>query len=714
MTTDAAVIERAAGSPDEPGVRALPTQFREAQIVPASYNEADNTVDVCWTTGARRRAFDWWSGQQYDEELVVSAEAVNMERFEAGTVQALDGHRVYGGVSAIIGIATRGWLDGGKGMATLKLSGRQEMAGVVGDIKSGVIRAISFGYSVEAYEVTDAKARRDGGAVPLWRATKWTPQEISFVTVPADPNAQTRGMAGADGKTAAPAHAGPLRDCTFTRSASAEPVAASPAVAAPHPATAPTQETRTMADPVQTAQGAAAASSAADTAAAAALAQRQQAEQQALQRAADITELCARHGVQQLAAGLIRSGADEAGAQRAALDELARRDAAAGGHINTRVETVRDELQTRLQGMEEALVARVDSRAKLTDNGRQFRGMSMLEMGRDMLERGGVNTRGMDRMTLATRMLSFRSGGMLTTSDFSNVLANVATKRLRMGYDENPGTYTRWARRAPNAPDFKNITVAQLSAMPDLLQVNEHGEFKYGSMKDGGETYALITYGRIVSLSRQAIVNDDLRAFDRMVTGFGGAAMRLENRLVYAQLTANANLADGGALFNSTAVTTAGGHANLGSGAPSALQFSSLVTGRTAMRVQKGLQLEELNIAPAYLIVPAALEQTAYQLTSSNYVPATKAEVNEFRSGGRTALDPIVEPILDANSATAWYLAAATSQVDTVEFCWLDGAEGPVLESEMGFDVDGVSFKCREDFAAKALDFRGLYKSAGA
>jgi len=183
---------------------------------------------------------------------------------------------------------------------------------------------------------------------------------------------------------------------------------------------------------------------------------------------------------------------------------------------------------------------------------------------------------------------------------------------------------------------------------------------------------------------------------------------------VYAQLTANANLADGGALFNATAVTTAGGHANLATGAPSALQLSSMATARTAMRLQKGFSGEELNLAPSYLIVPAALENTAYQLTSSNYVPATAATVNEFRTGGKTAVTPIVEPILDANSATAWYMGAASSQVDTVEYCYLDGAEGPVIESEVGFETDGVSYKCRLDFAAKAIDFRGLYKANGA
>ncbi|MEG8007484.1 hypothetical protein U2444_14900, partial [Listeria monocytogenes] len=79
-------------------------------------------------------------------------------------------------------------------------------------------------------------------------------------------------------------------------------------------------------------------------------------------------------------------------------------------------------------------------------------------------------------------------------------------------------------------------------------------------------------------------------------------------------------------------------------------------------------------------------------------------EVNEFRTGGRTALTPIVEPVIDANSSTAWYLAAASSQVDTVEYCYLDGAEGPVIESEVGFETDGVSYKCRLDFAAKAID----------
>ena len=418
-----------------------------------------------------------------------------------------------------------------------------------------------------------------------------------------------------------------------------------------------------------------------------------------LARTAQVSELCARHGLAHLAPDLIRSGADVNAANAAVLEALARNDAAAGGHRNAapRVETVRDQMQVRLAGIEQAVMHRISPVQALDDNGRQFRGMSLLEIGRDFLESRSVNTRGMSRMELAGSMLSYRSAGMHGTSDFASLFANVASKRLRNSYEENPGTYRVWARRAPNAPDFKSMNVVQLSGAPDLLQVNEAGEFKYGSLSDAGISYAVATYGRIVSMTRQAIVNDDLKAFDRLVTAFGFAAARIENRLAYAQLT--------GATYDGT---------NSQSDAPSALSETSLGTARTMMRKIKGAQNEELNLTPAYLIVPAALEQTAYKLTSSNYVPATTSAVNEFRTGGRTAVEPVVEPVLDATSSTAWYGVASSSAVDTVEFCYLDGAEGPVIESKAGFEVDGVELKCRLDFAAKAIDNKGLHKSAGA
>ncbi|MGH6625147.1 MAG: prohead protease/major capsid protein fusion protein [Burkholderiaceae bacterium] len=676
---------------DQQQNRFLPTQQRAASVAPATFNSKERTVEVVWTTGARVRRRDWWTDQSYDEELVVDANAIDLTRLNTGGAPVLNTHSSYS-LDDQIGVVDRAWVQGGEGRAVLRLSERDEVAGIVRDIEAGLIKNISVGYNVRKYEIVSAANRSDGGTVPLYRAVDWEPAEISFVPIPADAMSSTRS----DSLRGSPCEFIETRAAGATQSptvgASAEPLNSGEISMTPEEIAAAAEAQR------------AATAAAAETAAAATLAQ--QAEQT---RSADITDLCARHGVAQLAAGMIRAGNSVEQARGAVLEELARRDAAQGGHRNLgRIETVRDEMQVRLAGIEQAILHRVAPATQLDDNGRQYRGMSLLEIGRDFLEAHGVQTRGMARMELAGTILHFRAGGMMGTSDFSSLFANVANKRLRGAYDENPGSYAMWARRAPNAPDFKSMKVVQLSGAPDLLQVNEHGEFKVGNLTDGAENYAVLTYGRIVSLTRQAIVNDDLRAFERLVSAFGFAARRLENRTVYSQLTANANLADGIALFEAAT------HKNLGTGAGSALQFSSLATARTAMRVQKGLASEELNLAPSYLILPAALEQTAYQLTSSNYVPATKAEVNEFRTGGRTALTPVIEPVLDANSATAWYLASESSQVDTVEYCYLDDAEGPVIESEVGFEVDGVSYKCRLDFAAKAVDYRGLYKANGA
>ena len=675
------------------------------------------TVDIVFSAGAAVQRYDYYRDRPYLEELVVEEGAIRLARMQRGA-PLLDSHSSWR-LSDNLGVVESPAIANGLATCTATFSRRDEVKGVVQDVADGILRNISVGYIRHRIEMVPPVAE---GALWRYRVTDWEPMECSVVLIPADMDAQIQ-------RSAPGANAQPDSDHADTRTFPCQFIEIRSAAAA-----APATRVHTSAQPQTPTVGAIAetldntatrkeapmpqlngTTAGATTAPAtpdttneqrtAAPAVADAATHAA--RAADILSLCARHGMTDLAEAHIRQNSTVEQVRAAILDKMASTDAATGGQRNVRIETVRDEMQTRMAGIEQAIMHRVAARTQLDDNGRQFRGMSLIEMGRDFLNAHHVDTRGMSRLELSGKILHFRATGMHGTSDFPSLFANVANKRLRTAYQENPGTYDLWARRAPNAPDFKDIQVTQLGNAPALLQTNEHGEFKYGSMSDGKETYAVITYGRIVSLTRQAIMNDDLRAFDRLVTAFGSSARRLENGLVYSQLTANAALSDGVALFHAD-------HANLGTGGGSALAIASLTAGRTAMRKQNGLAGEPLNIAPAYLIVPAALEQSAYQLTSSNYVPATKAEINEFRAGGRTSVEPIVEPLLDANSATAWYLAASNGQVDTVEYCYLDGAEGPIIETEVGFETDGISYKCREDFAAKAIDHRGLYKANGA
>ncbi len=678
------------------GTQQLPVQTRAAQIIPGTFSEVDNTVEVVFSAGARVMRHDCWNDTRYEEELEISPAAIDLSRIDAGVVHVLDNHDQYAGVAGVLGVATRAWVANGEARATLLLSKDPAKAGVVADIKGGVIRAVSVGYSVQRYEITLASDRTDG-AVDLWRATRWMPQEISFVTIPADPAAATRSAPDAT-RAAAP--------CEFVTRGT--PAAGPVSVFS---TTTTTRKDGSMPTPVQSTANQPSADNAGTapvtSIAPAAPVETAPAVDNVAQRAADISALCTRHAVPALAAELIRSGSDMQHAKDTILNAIALRDAAAGGHQNTTVQTVTDETDVRMRGMEDALLSRLVPGHKMDDNARQFRHLSLLELGREHLERNGVSTRGMDKMKIAGQMLQVRAAGMHGTSDFGFLFSNVASRRLSTAYADYPGTYQQWARQAPSLSDFKPMSVISMGAGPGLLKVNEHGEYKYGTFGDSAEQYQLATYGRIVAMTRQAIINDDLRSFDRLIAGFGTKARLLENQLVYEQLTGAAKMGDGKVLFHAD-------HGNLMTGAPSALSLEALQAGRTKMRTQKSMDGDVINITPKFLIVPSALETLACQLTSNAYTPSAPGQVNDFRTGGRTALEVIVEPLLDASSATAWYLGAENALIDTVEYAYLDGANGPVTETREGFEVDGTEVKCRLDFVAKALDWRGLVKANGA
>ncbi len=198
------------------------------------------------------------------------------------------------------------------------------------------------------------------------------------------------------------------------------------------------------------------------------------------------------------------------------------------------------------------------------------------------------------------------------------------------------------------------------------------------------------------------------------------AAAQLESNTVWNVITSNPAAVYAGdktatALFHAN-------HGNLLTGAGSsidsdvqnAVPLTALGKGRAAMRLQKGPAGTPLNLVPRFIAVPTALEskmlQLVYPINIASWRP--DAVVPEWV---RT-LVPVVEPRLDAaaGGATAWYLVADPAQIDTVEYCYLEGQQGVYIETKQGFEIDGVEIKARMDFGAAALDFRGLQKNAGA
>lgn len=671
----------------DPAVRKadIPMQIRAMPL--GSLDREKRTAEVVFSTGAGVRRMDWWTGERYIEELSLDPAHVRLGRLNAGG-PLLSVHNQWD-LRAVVGVIEDGSarIENGQGVARVRFDeGDPEADAAFRKVANRIVRNVSVGYVVHRYEKIDAPQE---GGVPTWRAIDWEPVEISLVPVPADAGAQVRSMLPPDVAEKVPTFA-----CEFI----------TPAAAAGSSTTTRNQET-TMPD-----NGTQAVPAADPNAG------QQQDVTQARQEAA----AAERTRIREITARVRSAGLDDAFLQRMIddglsleiacrhiVDAVAEAKKAPPTNPTRTVEIVEDERVKLRAAVSAAIAHRANPAGDLPNNGAgEFRYLPLSRLAEEVLKREGVRVSGLPVAEIVRR-------AMQSTSDFAYILADASNKRLRQAYMENVPSYTRWARRAANAPDFKTINVTQLSGAPDLDKVLEGGEFKRGKVSDSKETYSILTYGKILTISRQAIVNDDLSAFDRLPVALAAAARRKENAIVYALLTANGTMTDGGALFNATAITTAGGHANLGTGTGSALSATSLTTMRTAMRVQKGLASEPLNIAPAFLIVPAALEQTAYQNTSANYVPATQSAVSEFRAGGKTALEPIVEAVLDGSSSTAWYAAARPGEVDTVEFCFLDGSEGLYLEQQVGFDIDGVELKARLDFAAAVIDHRGLYKANG-
>ena len=290
----------------------------------------------------------------------------------------------------------------------------------------------------------------------------------------------------------------------------------------------------------------------------------------------------------------------------------------------------------------------------------------------------------------------------MTTSDFPELLSNLAGKALRLGYEDTPATHVAWTAER-EVSDFKPQTLAMLSAAPALELVQEGGEYKFGAFAESAETFIVRTHGRIVRFTRQALINDDLGALTSIPNTQGAAARRLESDLVYSKLTDNPALSDGKALFHAD-------HGNLPAAA--SLSIDSLGAARAAMRKQKGLTSSDyIDPQPRFLIVPVTLETAAEALLSSiNKSLTTNTQSVEWIRG----LTLVADPRLDASSETAWYLSADPRQVEGIVRAYLAGEQRPYLDNKEGWETDTMDYKVRLDIGVGVIDYRGLIKNVGA
>jgi ATP-dependent protease ClpP protease subunit len=353
-------------------------------------------------------------------------------------------------------------------------------------------------------------------------------------------------------------------------------------------------------------------------------------------------------------------------------------------------------------GVRASLYGRLGMEENEADNA--YNHMTLRELARASLSDRGIGVASLRPMDMVGLAFTHDS------SDFGNILLDASHRSLLQGWEQAEETYQLWTKKG-RLSDFKVANRVGLGSFSTLREVRPGAEYKYITLGDSGETIRLATYGEIFSINRQAIINDDLDALSAIPRLMGEAARATIGDLVYDTLTNNGKMKDGKPLFDAS-------RKNLFTGNASALSIEAMSTAKTAMALQKtkaakdGDKTRTLNIRPAFLLCPVALEDKANQLIRSASVPNAQVNagvVNPMKDFAQV----ISDPRLDDASSSSWYLAGKQNS-DTIEVAYLDGVDVPYIDQMEGFTSDGIATKVRIDAGVSALDARGLNKSVGA
>lgn len=654
-----------------------------AAVRAGSVDVEARTVELTWTTGAKGRRWSWDVGS-YMEELEVSEDAVRLDRLNNGA-PFLNAHNSYE-LDDVIGVVEKAWIEGAEGRALVRFSKRDDVEKIFSDVQDGILRNISVGYAVHRYEVTESADDK----LPTYRAVDWEPMELSLVPIGFDDGGKFRSAKTAD------EYKGQRFNTIFEVREANQPTGTTAAVPTTQEEDAMTEEEKRAAEEAKRAADETLRRESAEAERKRSLSIRTMARKVLLDDEAFIDDL-------------VERGVSVADASIALIDKVAEKQTKDQPNTRSSQPTVVtggldvSVLNAKRSAMQNALLSRCDAGVKLEEAGREFRGMRLVDMAREFIEMAGGNARGMTQQELARAALgcdrqAVRAAGMHTTSDFPLLLGNTVNRTLRTGYENAPQTWRPLGRKT-TVPDFRAVTRAALGDISALEKVKEHGEYKYGTLAEDGAPIKVAKYGKIIAITWETIVNDDLGALTRIPAALGAAAAATESNVVWALLLGNPNFTDGVPYFDAA-------HGNVAASG-GAINTTTLAAARAAMRKQKSSAGEFLNLAPEFLVVGPDKELEAYQFTSSVYVPAKNADINDVRNASLTV---IVDARITGNQ---WYLYISPSTGDTFEYAYLEGEEGVFTETREGFEVDGMEIKARLVFGAAQIDYRGAYKNPG-
>ena len=537
------------------------TGIRSASLDVASLAENERIMELSFSSEA---PYMRWFG---NEILSHRSEDVDLSRLkEAGALLFAHGRDSNYGVMPI-GTIKEIWLDEKdlKGRAKIQFDTDEKSEQVFQKVKSGAIRGISVGYSVDEWlELRDGAVSEDGRFKgPAWVAVKWQPYEISIEPTPADSGVGV-GRSLEENINIYNYYKGENENM-----ANEQEKAGSTATSDTSEATAATT--------VNT----------------------EEAINSERTRVAEITALCKRHGME--AEEYITNGTDINSVRADVLERLARENSPQ----TPNVQVTGDEGDKFRKAATDGILMRAGVIVeKPFEGARDLRGLALKNLAMECLSRAGIS----DVHRMGDEELFKRA--LTEDNALQSILSNAADKSLSQHYNEAPTTFQYWTGTGSVA-DFKQAEHYRISEAGDLIKNEQNQAINRDTDPKDEKVYkAVATYAISWGFTRQALINDDLSVLSKMPAAYARAAKRGINKLVYKMLDSNPVIYNGDTLFDDA------GHGNVGT--PGGINTDTLSEARRKMRTQKHIRgLGTINIAPKYLIVPAALETEALQYLNS-------------------------------------------------------------------------------------------------
>jgi len=451
-------------------------------------------------------------------------------------------------------------------------------------------------------------------------------------------------------------------------------------------------------------------------------------------RASSIRALGDKHKLDATAINaMIDSGISIEAAREQVLDQLAARSenhsaGSPGGAITITV----DERDKWMQGTANWLIVRSGMAStvkkaaakkgqKIDLDPGEFTGISMVDLARESLQRSGARNISRDPQMIIGSAFTARNDITQGAGDFPVLLENVMHKVLQAAYQVTPDTWSRFCGKS-TVTDFRASNRYLRGTFGALDSLGDLGEFKSKSIPDGEkQTISAGTKGNIITLSRQALMNDDMGAFITLASDLGRAAALSIEKDVYTLLGANPMMSDGYALFSNAHRNIAGGAWALPDGTSANVPPAAAlgVYAFDAARVTMASQLdpsgnEILDIRPEALVVPLSDEGLARIIIGSPYDPDASSKLQRPNMVQGLVGDIVGSARLKTGATGhGWYFFGDKELAPAIDVAFLNGVEEPFLDNSLGWRVDGTEFKVRIDYGVAATNWRSAYFNPG-